>query len=384
MSSVTTRRGAEVERLVQRVGEERLGVAVAPQQRRGDAAPVELGAQPHQQLAVEVVDRAAPAAGEVVLADRLEPGVGDAAAGGDPAQEGHDLLGRLGAAEGAEQHDVVGGERIRGIRHGTAYVGNSARPRRGMRHRARPGWHSRADDEQLREPDMQDLRLIGVHEDGHHLLLADADGGRYRLTPRRGAASRGPPRPAPARPAADRDRGRAAAARGAGPDPPRPVRRGGRRPRGLDRREGAPLRGPGARRARARRPGRPEVRRRQPRVRPGDPRRAGVRAAARPWRRPRRRRVGLLPRRRGRLAADPDLRRRWPAAHRHLALRAARRVGHRHQRRGPLAERGGRAGRDPDAAPGRARTATPTSTTSTPTAGSTSPCTTAPRTSRST
>lgn len=29
---------------------------------------------------------------------------------------------------------------------------------------------------------MQDLRLIGVHEDGHHLLLADADGGRYRLT----------------------------------------------------------------------------------------------------------------------------------------------------------------------------------------------------------
>ena len=29
---------------------------------------------------------------------------------------------------------------------------------------------------------MQDLRLIGVHEDGQHLLLADADGGRYRLT----------------------------------------------------------------------------------------------------------------------------------------------------------------------------------------------------------
>ena len=28
---------------------------------------------------------------------------------------------------------------------------------------------------------MQDLRLIGVHEDGQHLLLADADGGRYRL-----------------------------------------------------------------------------------------------------------------------------------------------------------------------------------------------------------
>ena len=29
---------------------------------------------------------------------------------------------------------------------------------------------------------MQDLRLIGVHEDGQHLLLADADGGRFRLS----------------------------------------------------------------------------------------------------------------------------------------------------------------------------------------------------------
>lgn len=28
---------------------------------------------------------------------------------------------------------------------------------------------------------MQDLRLIGVHEDGQHLLLADSEGGRYRL-----------------------------------------------------------------------------------------------------------------------------------------------------------------------------------------------------------
>ena len=107
--------GAEVERLVQGVGEERLGVAVAPQQRGVDAAPVELGAQAHQQLAVEVVDRAAAAAGEVVLADRLEPGVGDAAAGGDPPQERHHLVGGLGPPEGAEQHDVVGGERIRGI-----------------------------------------------------------------------------------------------------------------------------------------------------------------------------------------------------------------------------------------------------------------------------
>ncbi|MFN8045088.1 MAG: septation protein SepH [Dermatophilaceae bacterium] len=28
---------------------------------------------------------------------------------------------------------------------------------------------------------MQDLRLIGVHEDGEHLLLSDADGQRYRV-----------------------------------------------------------------------------------------------------------------------------------------------------------------------------------------------------------
>ncbi|MGG5258876.1 septation protein SepH [Phycicoccus avicenniae] len=44
---------------------------------------------------------------------------------------------------------------------------------------------------------MQDLRLIGVHEDGHHLLLADADGGRFRLPldePLRAAARRDRPR----------------------------------------------------------------------------------------------------------------------------------------------------------------------------------------------
>ncbi len=44
---------------------------------------------------------------------------------------------------------------------------------------------------------MQDLRLIGVHEDGQHLLLADADGGRFRLSldePLRAAARRDRPR----------------------------------------------------------------------------------------------------------------------------------------------------------------------------------------------
>ena len=44
---------------------------------------------------------------------------------------------------------------------------------------------------------MQDLRLIGVHEDGQHLLLSDADGGRYQLSldeALRAAARRDPPR----------------------------------------------------------------------------------------------------------------------------------------------------------------------------------------------
>ncbi|NHI18557.1 DUF3071 domain-containing protein [Phycicoccus endophyticus] len=44
---------------------------------------------------------------------------------------------------------------------------------------------------------MQDLRLIGVHEDGQHLLLAGSDGGRYRLPldePLRAAARRDRPR----------------------------------------------------------------------------------------------------------------------------------------------------------------------------------------------
>lgn len=44
---------------------------------------------------------------------------------------------------------------------------------------------------------MRDLRLIGVHEDGEHLLLGDADGGRYRLRldePLRAAARRDRPR----------------------------------------------------------------------------------------------------------------------------------------------------------------------------------------------
>lgn len=44
---------------------------------------------------------------------------------------------------------------------------------------------------------MRDLRLIGVHEDGQHLLMSDAEGGRYRIPldePLRAAARRDRPR----------------------------------------------------------------------------------------------------------------------------------------------------------------------------------------------
>ena len=55
------------------VGEERLAVAVAPDDRDVEAPAVELGAQPGDEVAVEVVDRAAPSAVEVVLADDAQP-----------------------------------------------------------------------------------------------------------------------------------------------------------------------------------------------------------------------------------------------------------------------------------------------------------------------
>ena len=72
--------GAEVEGLVDRVGEVRLAVAVAPDDGDVEAAAGQLGAQPLEQGAVEVVDRAAPTAGEVVLGDDGEALVGDAPA----------------------------------------------------------------------------------------------------------------------------------------------------------------------------------------------------------------------------------------------------------------------------------------------------------------
>ena len=178
---------------------------------------------------------------------------------------------------------------------------------------------------------MQDLRLIGVHEDGQHLLLADADGGRYRLTLDEAL-----------RAAARRDRPRLGQLQ--------IEIEGGLRPRdvqalirrGLSAEEVADRAGWTVEKVRrfegpvlAEREHVAQVAQQcavgSRGTRPGHPGRAGGRAAARPRRRPRRRRVGLLARRRGRLAAHPDLRRRRTAAHRDLALRAARRVGDRHR-----------------------------------------------------
>ena len=89
---------------------------------------------------------------------------------------------------------------------------------------------------------MRDLRLIGVQEDGQHLLLSDSDGERFRVQldePLRAAARRDRPRLGQLQIEID---GGHAAARGAGPDPRWALRRGGRRAVRLAGREGPPLR----------------------------------------------------------------------------------------------------------------------------------------------
>ncbi len=108
-------------RLAQRVGEERFGVAVAPHDRRRDAATLELGAQRRDEGTVLIVDGAAPTHDLVVVRDVGEPLVGDAAPGRHAAQERHDLVGLLRAAERREQHRVVGLEGVR-FGHGRSPV----------------------------------------------------------------------------------------------------------------------------------------------------------------------------------------------------------------------------------------------------------------------
>ena len=149
-------------------------------------------AQPREQGAVEVVDGAAPSPGEIVLTHGREPLVGDTATRRHAPQERHDLVGRFRAAEGAEQHDVVGREGT--VRLACGNGNRAIRTRPGVGSGIRPGMGGTVGGRRAtREPDMQDLHLIGVHEDGQHLLLADADGGRFRLTLDERAAGRGTP-----------------------------------------------------------------------------------------------------------------------------------------------------------------------------------------------
>ena len=97
---------------------------------------------------------------------------------------------------------------------------------------------------------MQDLRLIGVHEDGHAPAARGRRGQPLPVRAGRAASGRRATGPSPAGAAADRDR-RRSASRGvqsmirAGPDG-----RGGGRAGRVDGREGAPLRGTDPRRAR--------------------------------------------------------------------------------------------------------------------------------------
>jgi len=69
------------------------------------------------------------------------------------------------------------------------------------------GTQTTADPLDRESPPMQDLTLIGVHEDGLHLLLADGEGNRYTVPlddSLRAAARRDRPRLGP--PGADADR----------------------------------------------------------------------------------------------------------------------------------------------------------------------------------
>ena len=198
---------------------------------------------------------------------------------------------------------------------------------------------------------MQDLRLIGVHEDGQHLLLADADGGRYRLTLDEAL-----------RAAARRDRPRLGQLQ--------IEIEGGLRPRdvqalirrGLSTEEVADRAGWTVEKVR-RFEGpvlaeREHVAQIAQQCAVGSRGHGPVTLAERVAERLRDRGVerddvewDSARDDEGVWSADDDLPRRRPPAHRDLALRAPRRVGDRDQRRGPLAQRGGRGRRDPHAPP---------------------------------
>ena len=85
-----------------------LPVAVRPGNRDARAALGQRLLQRGEQSAVLLVNRRDTAVGAVVGGDLLEALVRDAAAGGHIAQERDDVLLTLGAAEGGENHQVVG------------------------------------------------------------------------------------------------------------------------------------------------------------------------------------------------------------------------------------------------------------------------------------
>ena len=91
---------------LERRGEQRLPVAVAPLDREVDVAPAELVAEGRQQGPVLGVDRAHPAEGEVVVRDLLEALAGYAPTAGHVLEERHHVVGALGAAERDQEQGV--------------------------------------------------------------------------------------------------------------------------------------------------------------------------------------------------------------------------------------------------------------------------------------
>ena len=126
-------------RLAQRVDQERVPVAVAPQHGQVQPAAVQLGGQGAAQRAVLRVDRAHPAEVPVVVRHLLEPLVRDAPAPRDVAQEGQHVVLTLGPAEADQQHGVVAGAGLRVARgQGQRVAGRGGRvvPITGTRHRS--------------------------------------------------------------------------------------------------------------------------------------------------------------------------------------------------------------------------------------------------------
>ena len=168
-----------------------------------------------------------------------------------------------GQREGEHAEEVEQQRRDDGVgRHGGAHATGDGQHCPGAAWHCRPrrvAWQSRASrsrcgslvggpgDQEFR---MHDLRLIGVHEDGRAPAAGRGPTAtRFRVPRRRDAARRGAPRPAPAGPAPDRDRGRSAPSRGPGADPCRGDGRGGGRPVRVDGGQDPPLRGGDPRRA---------------------------------------------------------------------------------------------------------------------------------------